>query len=754
MMQKRFKITILYLLLFIFSVLPFLVVAETKLQQTYPIIGSLRFPTLVAGSKGMGNLIKYIFAWIVVLCILAAIIALIAGGVQYVASTGNIDKMRQAKERIYGAFLGLAILIGTWFILNTINPQLSIVKIAYEPINKGIFLFSQDSFEQLQNSSDKTIITELVQKGEAVRLLYDTPDLTELLGPLLKKRNQNDCNNNTIPSITFRDLDIDVVCFGGIREAKSIVVFYPQKNYGFEDPKHIRYFSAEGEVNSAGTVLKNQTEEIYTYLEIPSNIDQNSKNKYRKWQSNSWQFQSKISCVTIHSQPNQEPISYYNSPTKLILNSQSQEEVNPKIFDKDTIKNQTPQICAKQNCCYVGLSLKIIHKGPGVYLISEKEETRYFDSNVADLSKPEINFNQLAKKIRIINDAEVQNEKEEHDFLVILHTKDHFSGNLKIFLQARRYDTDSNKTSPKAKGKYLPAYNADGTPVFYDNLPDNSKTNYEKDGKFAYFKKGIFGNLPTIDLLTENDNYPTNGCKYRGNTYNNPILLENLIKISETDIHNNSDLCGGMKGQAVYGKIPDDKSISSLQIYELADDPSACKEVRICTQHNYRGYCIAYVPKSYGTHDEYNTIFYPMPLYVPQNIPCPIDSFTGDTSANYPYDCIIERIKVKTEKSEQKAVYFFQHIKSIQIKGKCAVALFDERLVANTNTNNTNTKPPTDKPTEWYFTEAISGAHSEVFTESDPDLEDNPIGLCGSIGLFNRWIGKDCASAIVVFPIK
>ena len=49
---------------------------------------------------------------------------IVYGGVRYMASAGNPSGQSDAKEWIEGALLGLLLLVGAYFILDVINPQL------------------------------------------------------------------------------------------------------------------------------------------------------------------------------------------------------------------------------------------------------------------------------------------------------------------------------------------------------------------------------------------------------------------------------------------------------------------------------------------------------------------------------------------------------------------------------------------------------------------------------------------------------
>jgi hypothetical protein len=73
--------------------------------------------------EGIPELIRYFYEWGIALGGLLVFIALLIAGFQYMSSTGNPAMMQEAKDRIKSAFMGLALLLGSWLILNTINPQ-------------------------------------------------------------------------------------------------------------------------------------------------------------------------------------------------------------------------------------------------------------------------------------------------------------------------------------------------------------------------------------------------------------------------------------------------------------------------------------------------------------------------------------------------------------------------------------------------------------------------------------------------------
>ena len=69
--------------------------------------------------------VDYCYRWGILFGGLAAFVALIVGGFKYLTSVGDPNKMREAREWITSALIGLAIIIFSFVILNTLNPDLT-----------------------------------------------------------------------------------------------------------------------------------------------------------------------------------------------------------------------------------------------------------------------------------------------------------------------------------------------------------------------------------------------------------------------------------------------------------------------------------------------------------------------------------------------------------------------------------------------------------------------------------------------------
>ncbi len=93
--------------------------------------------TGVTGTEpnSLSNLTQYFYEWGISIGALFAFISIVVAGFKYLTSTGDTNKLTEAKNRIKASFFGLALLLGTYLILNTINPQLVSLEIKNDPFN-------------------------------------------------------------------------------------------------------------------------------------------------------------------------------------------------------------------------------------------------------------------------------------------------------------------------------------------------------------------------------------------------------------------------------------------------------------------------------------------------------------------------------------------------------------------------------------------------------------------------------------------
>lgn len=125
-MKKLFSVLFLvFLLTFVLG--GFVFSQGRELEVEYPKIGDYE---ITKTTTSVPEYIRYIYFAVIGISGLIALGILIWAGFRYLTSAGNPEKLKDAKEYIAAAILGLIILFGSWLIVNTINPQLTLLHVA------------------------------------------------------------------------------------------------------------------------------------------------------------------------------------------------------------------------------------------------------------------------------------------------------------------------------------------------------------------------------------------------------------------------------------------------------------------------------------------------------------------------------------------------------------------------------------------------------------------------------------------------
>ena len=111
-------------------------IPDPELNLTYPSItiddpdGEPQTYTLSMDPvTPMNALIAWLYYFIVMIGGLAAFVGMVWGGFLWLTAAGNPSRISEAKDRVYSALIGLLIILLSWLILNTINPQLIILSV-------------------------------------------------------------------------------------------------------------------------------------------------------------------------------------------------------------------------------------------------------------------------------------------------------------------------------------------------------------------------------------------------------------------------------------------------------------------------------------------------------------------------------------------------------------------------------------------------------------------------------------------------
>lgn len=97
--------------------------------------------TSMNGCTSLPVMIKYFYEWGVLLGGLATFIALVLAGFKYLTSAGDPSKMKDARSGIMSAIMGLVLVLSSWLILNTINPELTTFhNVTFNPVDVNALL--------------------------------------------------------------------------------------------------------------------------------------------------------------------------------------------------------------------------------------------------------------------------------------------------------------------------------------------------------------------------------------------------------------------------------------------------------------------------------------------------------------------------------------------------------------------------------------------------------------------------------------
>lgn len=86
-------------------------------QQIEPVSGS-------AGNITVGQLLSKVIQWILLFAAAVAVLFLILGGLQYVTSAGNKDRIEKAKQTILYAVVGLIVIALSYVIVTFISTNI------------------------------------------------------------------------------------------------------------------------------------------------------------------------------------------------------------------------------------------------------------------------------------------------------------------------------------------------------------------------------------------------------------------------------------------------------------------------------------------------------------------------------------------------------------------------------------------------------------------------------------------------------
>lgn len=155
-MKKHWNLKILFIVGFILLASASMVFANNnwEMETNWPDSPIPGGQTLQSDSN-IAELVAYFYEWGIVIGIIIFFIMLLFAGFEYLTSAGNPSRLESARRKIISGFAGVFLLMGSFLILNTINPELTqISKIEKDDIDANFEEFQSGLLGSEENMCD------------------------------------------------------------------------------------------------------------------------------------------------------------------------------------------------------------------------------------------------------------------------------------------------------------------------------------------------------------------------------------------------------------------------------------------------------------------------------------------------------------------------------------------------------------------------------------------------------------------------
>lgn len=177
------KYIFIIILLIIISYVSFTAMAVVRLETGLPNIPGNQ---LTVGQE-LPEYINYIFIFGLGLITILALGQMMYGGIQYILAAGNVAKVEDAKETITQALIGLGLLLISYLLLRTINPDLVNLKNpqlaptkfqGQPPPGVDVVVWLRENY--LADEANKTQLQNLSKQPNGTRITTDAIHATKM----------------------------------------------------------------------------------------------------------------------------------------------------------------------------------------------------------------------------------------------------------------------------------------------------------------------------------------------------------------------------------------------------------------------------------------------------------------------------------------------------------------------------------------------------------------------------------------------
>ena len=179
--MKAYKIISILFLTFTFLSLASFVFAQENLMESRQLevpLPGIAGETEITNTPFLPDYIRYIFNFGVGISGIVVFVVFVYAGVIYLTSGGNPSKLSDAKDRMMSALIGAAVILGSYLILTTINPQLLVINPIIDTTELdpgevgGVYLctdLARENCELFTQSSSK--IGDLNDKVQSIKIV-------------------------------------------------------------------------------------------------------------------------------------------------------------------------------------------------------------------------------------------------------------------------------------------------------------------------------------------------------------------------------------------------------------------------------------------------------------------------------------------------------------------------------------------------------------------------------------------------------
>ncbi len=166
----------------VFLILIGLLLVSPVLAVEYPVINGI---DINRSDVSASDFILYLLYLITAIGSLVAVILLVTAGLEWVSAYGDAKAINSAKKKVAAVFAGLIVLLSSYIILNTINPQLLNINIddisnqdvqtePAIPEGSGVILYSDVNYEGeklvVKSSKTNTIDDHFYKKAASIKI--------------------------------------------------------------------------------------------------------------------------------------------------------------------------------------------------------------------------------------------------------------------------------------------------------------------------------------------------------------------------------------------------------------------------------------------------------------------------------------------------------------------------------------------------------------------------------------------------------